>query len=443
MCSLTGPRVTKKGFINMKSTSKFHSLSASAAIILSLITLAVIAQAQTEKVVQIFPGYPGGQYPTGGLLRDSAGNIYGTTSEGGNACSFAGCGAIFELSLHAGQWTEKILYAFPGGGGGAQPEGNLVADAAENLYGVTDSGDPGPGLVYELIHNSDGSWTPSILYTFTGGTDGGNPIVGLTFDKVGNLYGTTQFGGDSSCGFSGCGVVFELSPTSGGTWNETVLHTFEGSDGEQPQAALVFDAAGNLYGSTVEGGAVSSSCSIGCGVIFKMTRTSSGSWTQKIIHTFNGSNGGGPMGNLIFDSAGKLYGTASYGGNLADCKKNGCGLVFELSLTSGVWKQIRAFNFNSKDGATPYAGVALDSAGHVIGATYAGGNLNCATGGCGVAFRLTPTATSWTEQVLHVFSGGSDGANPAATVILDPKGTIYGTTDFGGDLYGTVFEIIP
>jgi hypothetical protein len=429
----------------MKSTSKFRSLLAAAVITVNLaLTLAASAQAQTEKVLHTFSGIPDGQYPTGGLLRNSAGNLYGITSEGGaSGCGFAGCGAIFESSLLAGQWTEKILYAFPGGAGGSQPEGNLVADTAGNFYGVTDVGGSAHGLVYELIHNSDGSWTPSVLYTFTGGSDGANPIVGLVFDKAGNLYGTTQFGGDTSCGFSGCGVVFELSPTTSGPWNETILHTFEGSDGEDPQAPLIFDAAGNLYGSTAEGGTVSSSCSIGCGVIFKMTRSSSGSWTQKIIHTFNGSNGGGPMGNLIFDSAGNLYGTASYGGNVADCDKDGCGLVFELSLTSGVWKQIREFSFNGTNGATPYAGLTLSSAGHIVGTTYAGGNLSCATSGCGVVFRLTPTATSWTEQVLHVFGSTNDGLKPAATVILDPKGNIYGTTVFGGENYGTVFEITP
>jgi hypothetical protein len=425
----------------MKSIKQIHSLLAAAAITFSL---AASAQAQTETVLHSFTGIPDGQYATSGLFRDSAGNLYGTTDEGGlPGCGFAGCGAVFQLNPQGGQWTETILYAFPGGAGGAQPEGNLIADAAGNFYGVTDAGGSGQGLVYELIHNSDGSWTESVLYTFTGGSDGGNPIAGLVFDGAGNLYGTAQFGGDSSCKPFGCGVVFELSPSSSGAWNETVIHTFDGTDGEVPQSPLIFDAAGNLYGSTAEGGTVSSLCSIGCGTIFELTRTSSGSWEQKIIHTFNAHNGGGPMGNLILDSAGNLYGTASYGGNAAQCEKNPCGVAFELSFAAGVWKQIRQFNFHGTNGETPFAGLTLGSAGHLFGTTYEGGNLSCATEGCGVAFRLTPTSTSWTEQVLHVFGSGIDGLKPAATVILDPKGNIYGTTVFGGNNYGTVFEITP
>lgn len=427
----------------MKITREFHALLAAAVITLSL---AAVAQAQTEEVLHSFTGTPDGQYSSGGLLRDSAGNLYGATSEGGNTgCGFAGCGTVFELSPQGGQWIETILYVFPGGGSGSQPEGSLIADADGNLYGVTDSSDPGPGLVYELVHNSDGSWTPSILWTFTGGTDGANPIAALVFDGAGNLYGTTQYGGDLSCGFNGCGVVFELSPSPGGVWNETVIHTFEGPDGEVPQSPLVFDAAGNIYGSTGEGGtAISGLCTIGCGVIFELTHTS-GTWEQKVIHNFDFYNGGGPMGNLSLDSAGNLYGTASYGGNAnAACDRGICGVVFELALnSSGVWRQIRQFNFDSTNGASPYAGVVLGSAGHIFGTTYAGGDLSCGSNGCGVAFGLTPTATSWTEEVLHVFGSGNDGVKPAGTVILDPKGNIYGTTVFGGISYGTVFEINP
>jgi hypothetical protein len=239
-------------------------------------------------------------------------------------------------------------------------------------------------------------------------------------------------------------VVFELSPTSGGAWKETVIHTFEGSDGEQPQSPLVFDAAGNLYGTTVEGGsAISPLCTIGCGVIFELTNIS-GSWEQKIIHNFVYYNGGGPMGNLSIDSTGNLYGVASYGGNATGCGKNGCGVVFELALnSSGVWRQIRQFNFDSTDGATPFAGLALGKAGHIFGTTYAGGDLSCGSSGCGVAFGLTPTPTSWTQEVLHVFGSGNDGVKPAGKVILDPKGNIYGTTVFGGGGYGTVYEITP
>jgi uncharacterized repeat protein (TIGR03803 family) len=171
------------------------------------------AYAQSETVLHIFSGAPDGMYPTGGLIGDSKGHYYGTTSEGGDArCNFSGCGTVYELSRVQGSWVVDILYEFPGGSGGAQPEGNLTMDAAGNLYGVTDVGGLGEGLVYELIHNADGTWSPDILYTFMGAGDGANPIVGVVFDKAGNLYGTTQYGGDLSCGFSGCGTVFEISP---------------------------------------------------------------------------------------------------------------------------------------------------------------------------------------------------------------------------------------
>src|SRR5437660_1520410 len=141
--------------------------------------------------------------------------------------------------------------------------------------------------------------TESILYSLGGGSDGQDPAAGLIFDAAGNLYGTTQEGGGGSCGAVGCGTGFRLTPTSSGAWNESLIHIFHGTDGQLPQSNLILDGAGNLYGVALEGG--NTTCSGGCGLVFKLTPTSSGSWTEKIIHYFNGKNGAGPDGGLTFD----------------------------------------------------------------------------------------------------------------------------------------------
>jgi hypothetical protein len=434
----------------MRTTSKCHSVFAFASVVF-IFSMAVSAATQKELVIHSFPGVPDGQYPTGGMVFDAAGNLYGATSEGGaSGCGFGGCGAVFELSPQTGGgWVEQIVYDFPGGSGGAQPEGNLLMDSAGNLYGTTDAGGSGHGIVYELIHNSDGSWTSNVLYSFSGGSDGSNPYVGLVLDKAGNLYGTTQYGGDLSCGFGGCGVVFELSPTSGGTWIETVIHTFEGTDGELPQTPLVFDAAGNLYGAAAEGGTTNSNCSAGCGLVFRLTPAPSESWQQTILYSFSGSDGSGPVGNLAFDFSGNLYGVTVGGGDFTQCQNSGCGFVFELSPASAGWTLTREFGFNgTTSGANPLAGVALGGSGHVFGSTYWGGDVHCTTGGtprgCGLAFELSPTLTSWTEKILHVFGTGNDGINPGSSLVLDRKGHLYGTTVFGGGpAFGIAFEIAP
>lgn len=436
---------------NMRNAKISHALLAAFTGAAIVFGLSSTAHAQKEQVLHVFTGIPDGQYGTGGLIFDSVGNLYGTTSEGGQSgCGFAGCGTVYELSpLVGGGWSEQVLFNFPGMPGGAQPEGNLLLGPGGNLYGTTDAGGSGHGVVYELVHNSDGSWTSNVLYTFTGGNDGSNPYVGLVLDKAGNLYGTTQYGGDLTCGFSlGCGVVFELSPNSSGVWTETVLHTFEGSDGELPQTPLILDAAGNLYGATALGGITNSTCSAGCGLVFKLSRSSSSSWQQKILYSFSGSDGYGPVGNLAFDHSGHLYGATVSGGDLSKCGTQGagCGFVFELAPSSTGWKEIRGFSFsNATTGLNPFGGVTLTSSGNLVGTTYHGGNVNCTIPpgtGCGVAFELTPTSTSWTETVLHVFGTGTDGINPSAPVVLDRRGNLYGTTGSGGDdSYGIVFEI--
>ncbi len=346
-----------------------------------------------------------GAYPQAGMVLDSAGNLYGTTSLGGVGCQ-NGCGVLFELSPStSGTWTYTILRKFTDtDNNGTSPNGNLIIDASGNLYGTTSQGGDfntgggnGCGVVFELTNGTSG-WTETVLHTFSG-ADGCLSHGGVIFDGAGNLYGTTTDGGNISSNNClptlGCGTVFKLSPTSGG-WTETVLYKFTGSiDGNQPNGSLVLDGSGNLYGVTTSGG-TDSGCStvapFGCGLVFKLSSSSSG-WSETVIHTFQrtvnnaaGYGGGLPHSNLTFDSAGNLYGTASAGGR-------GFGVVFKLSPDSNPqgWKEhvVRAF-YGSTDGSNPYSGVIFDAAGNLFGTTVSGGNTSICSGFCGVVFEITP-----------------------------------------------------
>ena len=252
-----------------------------------------------------------GAVPFSRLIFDQAGNLYGTTLEGGlsSACT-GGCGTAFELTPNSGgTWTESVLYSFcslKNCRDGAFPfVGGLVFDPAGNLYGTTEfSGDEsGGGVVFELSPNGDGSWKESVLHAFCSLKnchDGANPLDTLIFDKAGNLYGTAEGGG------AGAGVVFELSPIGDGRWKEKVLHSFAGRNGAVPYAGLIFDQAGNLYGTTFEGGVP------GGGVVFKLTPHATGAWGETVLHDFSDKAGAIPFSGLIFDTAGNLYGT-TYG----------------------------------------------------------------------------------------------------------------------------------
>ena len=206
-----------------------------------------------------------GENPRGGVIIDAAGNLYGTTQSGGTY----GFGTAYEMSpVSGGGWAENILHSFSGGSDGSSPQSSLRFDSAGNLFGTTGGGS-GQGMVFELVHGS-GQWTNNALYSFTGGSDGRGPI-GLVFDSSGNLYGTTIAGGDAVACYQGCGVVYKLSPGSG-TWNQTVLYTFTGVDGQEPRDnGLVLDPAGNLFGTTSYGGKTTSGCQNGCGVVFEVT----------------------------------------------------------------------------------------------------------------------------------------------------------------------------
>ena len=281
-----------------------------------------------------------------------------------------------------------------------------------------------------------------VLYSFTGGLDGGYPDAPLVFDSNGNLYGTTGGGGAN-----GDGTVFELTPANGG-WTETTLYSFcsltNCADGANPLSALVFDSEGNLYGTTYDGGGGAS-----CGTVFELTPVA-GAWTESVLHAFAGADGCYPYAGVILDSSGNVYGTTAGGGvyHGFSCFTSGCGTVFELA--SGVWTETVLHSFhvpNSNDGLAPEAALVFGHNGNLYGTTAYGGDAGCGGGGgCGTVFELASNARGgWTERVIHRFQHSTtDGARPHSALILDKAGKLFGTASFGaGGLYGSVFEMSP
>jgi len=387
-----------------------------------------------------------GEFPYyGNLTFDNAGNLYGTTYYGGNlnaGCGY-GCGTVFKLTPGAkGQWTETLLHEFQNNSqDGYYPAAGLTLDAAGNLYGTTtEGGTNGVGTVFKLAPKTDATNTETVLHSFCTTyhcADGEWPYASLIFDAAGNLYGTTSQGGAYGVG----GTVFKLSPGKGGNWDETVLASFNGAGG--PSAGVIFDKAGNLYGttSTIYGGA----CNFG-GTVFKLTAGKRGLWTETVLHTFqdNGQDGFCPSAGVIFDPEGNLYGTTFDGGTYD------AGVVFKLTPDkNGQWTEGIMHSFDSNDGAEPYAGLVRDAAGNLYGTLAYGGRQ-----GLGGIFKLTPRkgypGPDWAiEHVLLNFSG-EDGIYPFAGLIFDAAGNLYGATYYGGNLSecdftgcGVIFELKP
>src|SRR5277367_38696 len=354
----------------------FIGTIAAVAMVLTLAPRAFAAG--SSKVLYKFRGGTDAGHPFDGIVFDAQGNLYGTTSEGGGTCEGMPCGSVFKLTPNSdGGWTETVLHRFKGSDG-EMPYAGLVVDGAGNLYGTTPAGgSSGGGTAFELKRNSDGTWTEILLHTFcllTNCADGQGPFAGLTLDAAANLYGTTSNGGSL-----GVGTVFKLTPNSGGTWTETVLLSFDGHDGAQPQAGVILDASGNLYGSTMLAGAG------GGGTIFKMTPNPDGTWKEHVLYAFKaGRDGAGPQDGVTLDAAGNLYGTTSLGGS-SGCQ-DGCGTIFKLSpKMNGGWKETVLRRFTKNDGATPYAGITFDASGNLYGTTRNGGSTND-----GVVFKLVP-----------------------------------------------------
>jgi uncharacterized repeat protein (TIGR03803 family) len=361
---------------NLMSGKRFSRTLGAAAVVVAAVLIITQASAPGAwaacryKTLFAFTGGDG-YGPYVGLIFDSVGNLYGTTFWGGAY----GFGTVFRLSPNEnGGWTEKVVNSFNADGtDGYRPDAGLIFDQAGNLYGTTYSGGAHGdyGTVFKLARNSNGGWTESVIHSFNNdGTDGHEPAAGLIFDPPGNIYGTTYYGGAYDYG-----TVFKLARNSDGGWTERVLHSFnnDGADGYEPAAALIFDQAGSLYGTTPNGGAYDS------GTVFQLTPNGNGSWTEKVLYAFD-SNGFGPFASLIFDPAGNLYGTT-----LTDGAPN-FGRVFKLKPSmKGGWKETVPHSFKDHPGAYPYAGLILDGHGNLYGTTAGDGVKTW-----GSVFEITP-----------------------------------------------------
>jgi uncharacterized repeat protein (TIGR03803 family) len=397
-----------------------------------------------------FSGPPDGLNPQADLVEDGSGNLYGTTSQGGvtgGACGNLGCGVVFKLGTTG---EETVLYSFTGQPtDGASPVAGLILDASGNLYGTTSQGGTSNfGTVFKL----DTTGKETVLYSFAGKpADGASPVAGLILDASGNLYGTTSQGGTSN---SNAGTVFKLDTTG----KETVLYSFAGkpAGGASPLAGLILDASGNLYGTTVAGGAGAS------GTVFKLDTTGK----ETVLYSFRGGRADGayPEAGLVRDTTGNLYGTTSAGSDLCYIISSlpptppteiYCGTIFKLD-TTGNETVLHSFT-GSPDGAIPDAGLILDAAGNLYGTTLEGGAGGCdvvgsrpdsppVNLGCGSVFMVDTTGA---VTVLYSFSGTGFDWGPHAKLFLDESGSLYGTTSQGGVTggacgnlgCGTVFEL--
>lgn len=390
--------------------------------------------------------------------------------------------------------TFKVLHTFTDKADGANPVAGLIMDAKGNLYGTTNQGGAsgscypefdGCGTVFELSPSKSG-WRFKVLYTFQGGQDGQGPYGEVMFAPDGSLYGATANGGNPNCP-SGCGSVFNLKPAKK-TWSETVLYNFQGNtDAYYPTGSLAMDSSGNLYGTTYVGG------TYGPGTIYELTN-SGGNWTESIVWSFSGQgDGANPQNGVIFGSDGTMYTSTPYGGTGASgtvdqFTKSGSswaeqtlytfqngdttggnpiaglllepsgvlvgatedggahrgGTVFSLTNSGGNWNMAPDYSFRAKTCcAGPAAGLIMDAAGNLYGTTQGSPGVNL-----GTVFKLTPKGDHWVQKVLYTFTGGSDGSTPMGVLLLDSAGNLYGTTLLGGVQnqyggYGVVFEVTP
>jgi uncharacterized repeat protein (TIGR03803 family) len=389
--------------------------------LLSIAGLTFSARAQTLTVLYAFTGGIDGGTPYAGVIRDGAGNLYGTTEAGGTSgCGGGGCGTVFKIDTNG---KESVLYTFTGGADGGNPYyGSLLQDAKGNLYGTTLQG----GIAYGVLYKVTPAREETVVHNFPSSPeDGDSPVAGLIHDAQGNAYGTTEAGGTSSgCQGVGCGTVYKVDHTG----KETVLYSFTGQpDGAVPVSSLILDKAGNLYGATQEGG------TNGYGTVFKLDPNGQ----ETILHNFAGypSDGLSPSGGLILDGAGNLYGTTFLGGTTYQ------GIIFEI-IKNGGESVLYNFAGGPSDGAFPTGNLLLDKQGNLYGITTSGGTLEN-----GVVFKFNRSG----ETVLHNFVFTTEGSTPRGGLIRDSAGNLYGTTSQGGPSQpacdglgcGTVFKLTP
>jgi uncharacterized repeat protein (TIGR03803 family) len=339
-----------------------------------------------------------------------------------------------------GAGSETVLLTFVNKSDGSLPFGGLTIDAKGNLYGTTDLGGSGAtaeGTVFKLTPKASGGFTFQTIHTFLQGEgDGGNPAGSVVLDAAGNIYGTTSNGQ-----IGGCGIVYELSPTKSGTWKETILHKFRGNkDGCNSSGFVIFDEAGNLFGATASGGGGLNNtfCNNGCGTVFELTKLANGKFTEKVIHRFTGENADGrnPLGGLVFDKSGNLWGTTQVGGHSqsSTCSADRlCGTVFELTPNAnGTWTESTLFSFSDNStGFNPVTNLVIDDEGNLYGTTVNGGpSLQ------GLVFKLTPEGNGKvTESIVHDFGSGgccTDGVHPFNGLTIDAAGSLYGAVQGGG-----------
>ena len=380
--------------------------------------------AQTYRVLYNSVGFP-----QASLAMDSAGNLYGTTSEGGR-----GYGSVFKLTRVGSHWFFNTIYAFAGPPqDGSEPYGKLTVASDGSLYGSTSLGGSFPcsagygcGTLFKIIPPTSptDTWTETVLHSFQGPpNDGLYPWGDLTLDGYGNIYGTTLYGGPSGGGGEGWGTVYKLMP-SNGRWYESLLYSFPSYDGSPWQSGVVFDQNGSLYGTASGDGYVP-------GYVFELMSPTF-RWKQTVVYNFSGgADGGFPAGTLLRDGSGNLYGGATQDGSY------GYGVVYELTPT------VDGFSFNVLYGFTTCCGtgqtLVMDASGSLYDTTSLGGAY-----GKGSIFKLTPSNGAWAYTDLHDFTGGSDGGTPSSSVTIDTNGNLYGTAAFGGAYnQGVVWEITP
>jgi hypothetical protein len=410
----------------------------------AIFVTAIFAQAQTYTVLHSFVGGADGADPYAGLSQDSAGNLYGTTHYGGNGqCTdHDGCGVVFKLAHRGSGWVTTVLYAFGGQPDGQYPTDRVVVGPDGALYGTTTQGGTGScqglrgcGTVFKLqpppafCRSFSCPWTETFLYSFISRDDGFNPYAEVSFDRAGNLYGTTLNGGGGvNCSNDGCGTAFQLTPNANGTWTKNTIHIFQGgtSDGASP-GGVVVDQAGSVYGTTGSGGG--ENCNGGCGTAFELTPGSSG-WSESLLHSFSGGSDGTGPGQLTFDSSGNIWGFTDGGGS-------GEGVIFELVPLQGGGATFSVqYTFGTGQGySNP---LTLDANGNIYASAYAGGANNI-----GAIYSLTRSGSGWNDTVLFSNDYGEGQGDLIGNVARDAQGNIYGATLDGGNGFGSVYELTP
>jgi uncharacterized repeat protein (TIGR03803 family) len=370
-------------------------------------------------VLYSFRGGNDGANPYATMNVGPDGGFFGTTVNGGPD----GDGTVFGLKLRGRGYVESVQYAFHGSDG-AHPYGSIIQYGKRAGIGTcADGGAYGFGDVFEITPSASGGHAERVLYSFQGGSiDGANPFAGVIVDTSGDLFGTTLNGGAN-----GAGTAFELKPARRG-FSEKVLYNFNGRNGEFPYAPLIEDASGSLYGTTHAGGAA------GLGTVFKLTPNGA-DYSQSVLYSFaGGQDGANPYAGLEFGPTGPLYGTTQYGGPSND------GTVFELKPSGSGYAEDLNFAFDRSNGYVPNAAIVRSSARSGAGTTAQGGQY-----GAGVVFELTPNGSGGhSETVLHAFTGGSDGAFPYGGLVVDATGSLYGATYQGGAYgFGTIYQVMP